>query len=789
MSKNLVIVESPAKARTLSKFLDKKDYTIKSSFGHIRDLPKKSMNIDIEGGTFEPTYEVTTDKKKVVNELKRDAKKAETVWLAADDDREGEAIAWHLSEALNLKPENTKRIIFHEITKPAILKSIENPGELNKNRVDAQQARRVLDRLVGYELSPVLWKKVQYGLSAGRVQSVAVRIIVDREREIDAFNSKSNFRITAEFDLGKGSVLKAELPVKFKTEKDAMTFLEKCLGAEFSVADIEKKPGKKTPAAPFTTSTLQQEASRKLSFSVKQTMMVAQKLYEAGKITYMRTDSLNLSEVALKQANSEIVNNYGAEYAKTRKYKTKSAGAQEAHEAIRPTNFGEQTAGSDRNEKRLYDLIWKRAIASQMADAKIERTTAKIAISTTDELLVAKGEVLKFDGFMKVYLESSDDDENSDDPREAKMLPPIKVDQTLDLIKMVGRETFSRSKARFTEASLVKALEEMGIGRPSTYAPTISTIQARGYVEKRDSEGHERNYQILTLSNDEIKTECKTEITGKERSKLFPTEIGIVVTDFLVKNFSETVDFNFTANVEKEFDEVESGKKVWNKMIQDFYSGFHKTVEAAADISRDEAIGSRELGTDPASGKPVIARIGRFGPMIQIGDKDDEEKPKFASIPPNSKLSDITLEEALEMFKFPKDIGEIEGERVLVSMGRFGPYLKIGKLNVSLKKDRKDKETGEIIPGDDPMTIDLERSIILHEEKKEFEKNRNVKLFDDSPIKILRGPYGIYITNGKKNAKIPKEHADDPAKLTLKQCEEIISKAPEKKKRKFAKKK
>ncbi|MDH3324812.1 MAG: type I DNA topoisomerase, partial [Candidatus Peregrinibacteria bacterium] len=760
------------------------------SYGHIRDLPRKNMSIDIESGTFEPTYEVSTDKTKIVNELKRYAKKADTVWLAADEDREGEAIAWHLAEALKLDEKKTKRIVFHEITKPAILNAVKNPRTVDKNLVDAQQARRVLDRLVGYELSPVLWKKVQPGLSAGRVQSVAVRLIVERENDIEAFNANSQFKVTAEFDLGKGAILNADLPKKFKTEKDAMAFLEKCVGGEFSVGDIKIKPGKKSPSAPFTTSTLQQEASRKLGFSVKQTMVVAQKLYEAGKITYMRTDSVNLSDVALAQASEEILKNYGKEYAKTRKYKTKKdSGAQEAHEAIRPTDFATTSDGiTDRNQGRLYDLIWKRSISSQMTDAAIERTTAIIDISTTDEKLSAKGEVLKFDGFMKVYLESNDDEEKAD-PREAKMLPPIEVGQKLDLNKMVGRESFSRPPARFTEASLVKALEEMRIGRPSTYAPTISTVQDRGYVEKKDMQGREREYKIMTLAKDKIKEEAKTEITGTEKSKLFPTEIGIVVTNFLVKHFADVVDYNFTVNVEKEFDEVAEGKTVWNKMIKDFYKGFHQTVEDSGGISREEAGGVRELGTDPKSGKPVFARIGRFGPMIQIGTKDDEEKPKFASIPPNKKLSELTLDDALEMFKFPKNIGKIDGDDVLVSMGRFGPYLKIGALNVSLKKDRKDKETGEIIPGDDPQNISMDRAKELHAEKIEFEKNRNVKIFDDSDIKILRGPYGIYITNGKKNAKLPKD-CEEPSKLTLEECEKLIEAAPERgKRRRFVKKK
>jgi len=771
MTKNLVIVESPAKAKTIEKFLGK-DFTVKSSFGHIRDLPKKGMSIDIEGRKFEPTYEVSTDKKKTVTELKKLSKDA-IVWLAADEDREGEAIAWHLKEALKLDPKKTKRIVFHEITKPAILHAVENPRELDTNLVDAQQARRVLDRLVGYELSPVLWKKVRTGLSAGRVQSVAVRILVEREREIDAFSSSSMFKLTAEFNLGGGKVLKAELPKKFETADEAKAFLESCKGADFKVADLEKSPGKRSPSAPFTTSTLQQEASRKLGFSVKQTMTVAQKLYEAGKITYMRTDSVNLSDLALGQAGNEIESRYGKEFVQIRKYKTKASGAQEAHEAIRPTDLSQDSVSGDGGQEKLYSLIWKRTIASQMAEAKLEKTTASIDISTNKTQLVAKGEVVKFEGFLKVYFEGTDE-ENGDDPLSKKMLPPIKVGQDLQLDVMQGMEIFSRPPARYTEASLVKKMEEMGIGRPSTYAPTISTIQDRGYVEKGDLEGKERNLQIFLLKNDSITDEVKTEITGADKSKLLPTDIGNVVTDFLVKHFPKIVDYNFTVQVEEEFDSIAHGKQKWNKMISEFYTPFRATVDAAADISREEAQQTRELGIDPESGKPVLVRVGRYGPMFQIGTKDDEEKPRFASLPEGKKMDEVTLEEALELFKLPRIVGQTkDGEDIATNFGRFGPYIKFGTKFVSIKPD-------------DPFTITLERALELIEEKKKADKEKFIQTFEGSDIQVLKGQYGPYITDGKKNAKIPKDKK--PEKLTLKECEEMIVAAPAKKKRRFIKK-
>ena len=799
MANNLVIVESPAKAKTIEKYLGK-DFMVKSSFGHIRDLPSKGMNVDIEGGTFEPNYEINDDKKKVVTELRKAAKGKE-VWLAADEDREGEAIAWHVCHALKLDPKKTKRIVFHEITKTALEAAVKKPRTVNQQLVDAQQARRVLDRLVGYELSPVLWKKVKLGLSAGRVQSVAVRLIVEREQAIRGFESKGEFKVTAEFDLGKGAVLKAELPKKFKTKDAAHKFLESCLGAEFKVADLQTKPGKKSPAAPFTTSTLQQEASRKLGFSVKQTMMVAQKLYEAGKITYMRTDSVNLSKQALDQAKKVITDEYGADYAKTRKYKTKNADAQEAHEAIRPTDLSANKITGDRNQVRLYDLIWKRTIASQMADAQIEKTTAKIDIFPPDKgarglaQLQAQGEVIKFAGFLNVYFETSDDEDNPDnDPLAKKMLPPIEVGQILELAQMIAKETFSRPPARFTEASLVKKLEEEGIGRPSTYAPTISTIQGRGYVEKGDRPGIERKVTILTLkpqtkasagtndqqltTNDssEIKETIKTEITGAIKNKLIPTDLGEVVTEFLVKFFPKVTDYGFTRSVEEQFDQVATGDKQWKDIIKTFYKPFHETVVSVADISRDQTTAMRELGKDPKTKKPIFARIGRYGPMIQLGTKDDEEKPKFASIPQGKSMQTITLEEALELFKLPRLVGKTpEGEEIAANFGRFGPYVKVGKLFVSIKPE-------------DPLSITEEKANELIVEKKEKEKNKYVQVWEEEKIMLLRGPYGIYIKNDKQNVKIPKT-VEEPEKLTLKEIKQIIKDAPPPKKRRFAKKK
>ena len=766
MAKNLVIVESPAKAKTIEKFLGK-DFKVKSSFGHIRDLPRSKMGLDMENG-FLPAYEVSPDKKKTVAELKREVKVVDTVWLASDEDREGEAIAWHLAEALNLKEKNTKRIVFHEITKTAILHAVKHPREVDQHLVDAQQARRVLDRLVGYELSPVLWRKVRPGLSAGRVQSVAVRIIVEREREIEAFETASAFKVTAEFDLGDEAFLKAELPKKLETNDLVRALLEKAKKASFVVEDLIKKPGKKSPSAPFTTSTLQQEASSRLGFSVKKTMMVAQRLYEGGKITYMRTDSVNLSDQALSAAAAEIESRFGKDYVKVRKYKTKSSGAQEAHEAIRPTDLSKDSFSGESDQQRLYGLIWRRTIASQMAEAKIEKTEAVVGISTTEEQLIAKGEVVKFEGFLKVYMAEGA-------TGEEKMLPPIEVGQKLNLDYLMGRQHYSRPSARFTEASLVKKLEEMGIGRPSTFAPTISTIQDRGYVEKKDVEGKEREVMVLTLKSGAIEEEVKTEIAGAEKAKLCPTDIGGIVTDFLMKYFDEVVDYHFTAKVEEEFDAVAAGKNVWNDMIGSFYKGFHKTIENSDEISREEASQLRELGEDPKSGKPVFVKIGRYGPYVQIGTKEDEEKPVFASLRPGQKMDTITFDEAMELFKLPRVVGKTEdGEEIKANFGRFGPYVQVGKMYVSIKDD-------------DPLSVTEEQARALIQEKKEFEANREIKVFKSSDIQVLNGRYGPYITNGKKNAKIPKDK--EPKKLTLKECKALIAAAPEKKGRKGGAKK
>ncbi len=776
MPKNLVIVESPAKAKTIEGYLGK-DYKVASSYGHVRDLPKGDKAIDKENG-FTPTYEITSDKKQVVTELKKLAKGSETIYLATDDDREGEAISWHLQEALKLKESQTKRIVFREITKNAITKAIQNPRTIDIDLVNAQQARRVLDRLVGFELSPILWKKIKTGLSAGRVQSVAVRFVVDREREVDKFSAVSSYKINAEFDLGNKRVLKAELPKKFKTKEEALTFLNKCIGAEFSIADLEKKPSKKSPAPPFTTSTLQQEASRKLGFSVSQTMTLAQKLYESGKITYMRTDSVNLSDEAQAGASAEIISAYGKEYVHTRKYKTKSNSAQEAHEAIRPTNFANHSStDGDRGEQRLYELIWKRAIASQMSDAQIEKTIAHINISTTPEKLTASGEVVTFEGFLKVYLESFDDEELEDEDKG--VLPPLSVGQTLDLIEMKSREGFSRPPARYTEASLVKKLEEMGIGRPSTYAPTISTIQKRNYVVKEARDGVERQYQFIQLKEGKISESVRTETTGTEKGKLFPTNIAMVVNDFLVDHFPNVTNFTFTADVEKEFDDIAQGKKEWDKMIDNFYSEFHTRVETTEAIERKDVDTSRELGTDPATGKPVLVRLGKFGPLAQLGETSEEEgaeKPKYASLRPGQFIENITLEEALTLFKLPKEIGEFEEKVVMIGIGRFGPYVKFDGKFVSIPK------------GDDPYTIGLDRAQELILAKREADANKFIKSFDENPdIQVLNGRYGPYIKAGKKNVKIPKDK--DPKELTLQECLDLAEKTPEKKGRGGRKKK
>ncbi len=762
MTKSLVIVESPAKAKTIEGYLGK-DFKVTSSYGHVRDLPKDDKAIDVKNG-FKPTYEVTEDKKDVIRELKKLVKESETIYLASDDDREGEAISWHLKEALDLKDNQIKRIVFREITKNAILNAIKNPREIDIDLVNAQQARRVLDRLVGFELSPILWKKIKIGLSAGRVQSVAVRIIVDREREIDKFNSKSTFKVTALFDLGKGKFLKAELSEKFDEEKDALKFVEKCVDAKFSIDNLEKKPVKKSPSPPFTTSTLQQEASIRLSFSVAQTMTLAQKLYEAGKISYMRTDSLNLSEEAVDKAVNEITNTYGKNFVEKRKYKTKSESAQEAHEAIRPTDFSTQEASSDRNEQRLYELIWKRAIASQMADAKLERTIATIGISGVKEKFVATGEVILFEGFLKVYLESKDDD----DDESKDVLPPLNIGQSLISDEVKARQTFSRPAARYTEASLVKKLEEMGIGRPSTYAPTISTIVKREYVVKESREGKDRKYKEIILKNKKIVTNENTEITGAEKNKLFPTNIGVIVNDFLTEHFDDIVNYSFTANVEKEFDDIANGKKKWNNMIQDFYGDFHSKVETAANIDRSEINSSRELGFDPVSGKKIIARLAKFGAIVQLGEVTPEEKPKYARLKKSQFIDTITLEDALELFKLPREVGMFEEKPMIVAVGRFGPYIKHDDKFYSLGKE------------DDPMEISEPRSVELIEAKRKADAERLIKSFDDYPdIQILNGRWGPYIKAGTKNVKIPK--GKEVLSLTLEECIDLADKTPEKK--------
>ena len=770
MAKNLVIVESPAKAKTIEGFLGK-DFLVKSSIGHIRDLPKKGgMAIDIENG-FNPTYEVSADKKKVVDELSKISKKSETVWLATDEDREGEAIAWHLQQALKLKAEKTKRIVFNEITKSAITKAVDNPREIDINLVNAQQARRVLDRLVGFELSPVLWKKVKYGLSAGRVQSVAVRLIVEREKEITNFVSESTYKVSAYFLNADQKGFKADLHSRFKSKDEATSFLEACSNSNFTISSLTKKPAKKSPTAPFTTSTLQQEASRKLGFTVGQTMSVAQKLYESGKITYMRTDSMNLSEDAIKSASCFIESNYGGEYFKSRKFATKSKGAQEAHEAIRPTNLANAKIDGERNHQRLYELIWKRTIASQMADAQLERTTAEITVSNASNHFVAKGEMIKFDGFLKVYMESTDDE---DSVEQDGMLPKLNDGEVIFSREINAIERFSKPKPRFTEASLVKRLEELGIGRPSTYASTITTIQSRGYVEKGQSEGVLKSYVSLALKDKSITEEQKSEKTGSDKSKLKPTDIGIVVTEFLQTNFSDVMDYGFTADVEKEFDFIAKGEKVWNEMISQFYNGFLKTVNEVADTS-EAAKGQRLLGTEPKSGENVYVKIGRFGPMAQIGEASDEKKPRFASLLTSQSITTITLEETLELFKLPRTVGKFEGEEVVASIGRFGPYLRFKGKFVSIKKD----------DGDEPLTIEIDRAIELILAHRKAESERIINRFEGEPlVQVLNGRYGPFIQIGegarknKINVKIPKNV--EPKSLTRKICLELAEKSKKK---------
>lgn len=761
MSKNLVIVESPAKAKTIEGFLGK-DFTVKSSYGHIRDLPKKGLAINLENG-YEPDYEITSDKVKVVNELKKLAKEAETVWLATDEDREGEAISWHLAEVLKLDQKRTKRIVFHEITKNAIQHAIEHPRNIDKNLVDAQQARRVLDRLVGFELSPVLWKKVKPNLSAGRVQSVTVRLIVEREREITHFKSIEYYRVVALFayqnQFGKGT-FKAECSKRFEKIEDARNFLEKCQSASFYVANLETKPAKKSPSPPFTTSTLQQEAARKLGYSVSQTMTLAQRLYESGKITYMRTDSVNLSETALFGSKLQIERNYGEKYHFQRKFSTKSKGAQEAHEAIRPTYFENQTTDGESGERRLYELIWKRAIASQMADALLERTNITIALSNSNEVFTAQGEVIKFEGFLKVYLEGTDEESES----EEGLLPKLELNEPLNFTEITATQKFTQHPARYTEASLVKKLEELGIGRPSTYAPTISTIQKRGYVVKEDRVGHTRYFTVISLANGKIKEEQKSETTGSEKAKLFPTDIGMVVNDFLVDHFGSILDYNFTAEVEKDFDNVAEGQKKWSVMIDGFYKPFHKTV-SETEKTGERAKGERLIGTDVISGKKVFAKIGRFGPLVQLGETEGDEKPRFASLRKGQSIETITLSEALEMFKLPRILGVYQDEEVSVSLGRFGPYVKFKAIFASLDKS------------DDPYTINLERAIELIENKLKQENEKVIRDFKDADqTRLLNGKWGPYISIGKSNYKIPK--GINAAELTLEDCKKIASETP-----------
>ena len=778
MQENLVIVESPAKAKTIEKFLGK-DYKVMSSYGHIRDLKKKELSIDLD--TLTPDYEIPDEKKKVVSELKKSAKAAEKIWLASDEDREGEAISWHLCEVLGLDEDKTNRIVFHEITKPAILKAIETPRRLDMNLVNAQQARRVLDRLVGFRLSPVLWRKVKPALSAGRVQSVAVRLIVEREREIQNFNSEPYYRLNAVFAVegedGSKHEVKAELNKRFKSHDEALAFLELCKTSTFKVSSIAKKPLKRTPAPPFTTSTLQQEAARKLGFTVSQTMMVAQRLYEAGRITYMRTDSVNLSALAINTCKEEIERLYGADYGKVRKYQTHSKGAQEAHEAIRPTYIDNVSIDGTSQEKRLYDLIWKRTIASQMADAQIEKTTVNISLeseegqSTTDLQFVANGEVVAFEGFLKVYHESTDDEENSEDYSHA--LPVMHEGEALERREITSTERYSQGPNRYTEASLVRKLEELGIGRPSTYAPTISTIQQREYVQKGDRKGEERKYAVDSLLGLKITSKTKKEMAGADKGKLIPTDIGIVVNDFLMENFPEIMDYNFTAKVEQEFDKIAEGKAEWNKEMKTFYQGFEPEVEKVMNARSEHKAGERELGADPKSGKPVFVKIGRFGPVVQIGSADDDDKPRFSQLPSDKSMETITLDEALELFKLPRNLGQFEGTDVVIGAGRFGPYVLHDKKYTSLPKE------------EDPLTISLDAAINLIQKKRLQDAQRHLKTFEeDAKMEVMNGRYGPYIVYDGKNYRMPKALHDKAAELTYDQCMDIVRNAPEPKRKK-----
>ncbi|MEY4336329.1 MAG: type topoisomerase [Bacteroidota bacterium] len=780
MAKNLLIVESPAKAKTIEKILGA-DFEVKSCYGHIRDLEKDEMGIDVKKG-FKPRYIVPEEKEKVVKELKQLAKKSDEVWLATDEDREGEAISWHLCEVLGLDPVSTKRIVFHEITKPAIKSAVEKPRTVNMDLVNAQQARRILDRIVGFELSPILWRKMSMrnNLSAGRVQSVAVRLIVERERSINHFTATSSFRLEAFFDakdaFGKKVVFKAEGSKK-NTQEDAAQFLNSCIGAAYQVADIQKKPAKKTPAPPFTTSTLQQEASRKLGYGVSKTMLLAQKLYEAGHITYMRTDSVNLSETALQDISRQISDSYGKNYLQNRKFKNKNESAQEAHEAIRPT-YMDKTSIDIADAQKLYDLIWKRTMASQMADAELEKTIADITISTNKESLKAEGEVMKFDGFLKVYNEGKDDDEDTEEGQSEGMLPPLEKGQNLSLVEMKATERFSRPQSRYTEASLVKKLEELGIGRPSTYAPTISTILKRGYVEKRDKEGIKRDYRILQLQNDKITKSIEQENTGAEKSKLFPTDLGSVVTDFLIQYFDHVMDYGFTAKIESEFDHIAEGQADWSKMLKDFYSPFKKDVDNTMETA-NRISGERELGHDPVTGKRVIARMGRYGPMVQIGETSEEEKPKFAKLKTDQSIETIKFEEAMELFKLPRILGAFENEQVQVNIGRFGPYLAHDKKFYSLSKEF------------DPYEINLEQAIPIIEEKRKAKDERTIKVFEKEKIQLLKGPYGPYIKKGLRNFPIPKDKQENVQNLEIAEVQAMIEHAlanPSKGKRRAPKK-
>ena len=771
MQKNLVIVESPAKAKTIEKFLGN-DFKVMSSYGHIRDLKKRELSIDIDSLT--PDYEIPLEKEKVVKELKQNARNAEKVWLASDEDREGEAISWHLCEVLGLDEKKTNRIVFHEITKPAILEAIQNPRHLDMNLVNAQQARRVLDRLVGFKLSPVLWRKVKPSLSAGRVQSVAVRLVVEREREIKAFKSEAFYRVYGTFAVtnedGSMSEVKAEVPTRFKNHDEVIEFLKCCEKSTFTVESVNKKPLRRSPAPPFTTSTLQQEAARKLGFTVSQTMMVAQHLYENGRITYMRTDSVNLSALCLNASKNEIVKMWGEEYSKTRQYHTQSKGAQEAHEAIRPTDMSCTSIDGTQQEKRLYDLIWKRTAASQMADAEIEKTTVNISVSESPEIFVAGGEVVKFDGFIKVYHESTDDDDLRDDDN-VRLLPPIKEGQGLTRREVSAIQRYTQSPLRYNEASLVHKLEELGIGRPSTYAPTISTIQQRDYVHKGDKKGEERTYTIDILKGKQITQQTRSEIAGSDKGKLIPTDIGIVVNEFLMQYFPGIMDYNFTAKVEQKFDEIAEGTEHWTDMMKDFYKDFEPEVEKTLNARSEHKAGEREIGIDPKSGKPVFVKIGRFGPVVQIGSADDAEKPQFAQLPSDMSMETLTMEEAMELFKLPRTVGEYEGKTITIGAGRFGPYIFHNKKYVSLPK------------GADPLTFTLEDSIKLIEDKRKEERERHLKKFEeDAKLEVLNGRYGPYIAYDGKNFRLPKNLHERAAELTYEECMEIINNTPVKKK-------